>query len=199
MDDHISFLRTVCRLHDKGLSRKTVWQKLIKKWAFRSIQNDIDQGFEEIYPKWVLSVRKRILYQVRENSVRQKIISTSNNPLCGHLIVNKTALVWKNLEGALHIKQTNNWCLKLIEPRSLKFTQDFRNYETFPIYVEIADEIEANTLFDRSLPSTRCFLDISPERAPLKPVSQRIWTPLRRFGSPYQTFLLSIDFIIFDN
>ena len=68
-----------------------------------------------------------------------------------------------------------------------------------PIYVEIADEIEANTLFDRSLPSTRCFLDISPERAPLKPVSQRIWTPLRRFGSPYQTFLLSIDFIIFDN
>ena len=93
----------------------------------------------------------------------------------------------------------HNWCLKLIEPRSLKFTQNFRNYETFPIYVEIADEIEANTLFDRSLPSTRCFLDISPERAPLKPVSQRIWTPLRRFGSPYQTFLLSIDFIIFDN
>ena len=118
---------------------------------------------------------------------------------CGHLIVNKIALVWKNLEGALHIKQTNNWCLKLIEPRSLKFIQNFRNYETIPIYVEIADEIEANTLFDRSLPSTRCFLDISPERAPLKPVSQRIWTPLRRFGSPYQTFLLSIDFIIFDN
>ena len=105
----------------------------------------------------------------------------------------------KNLKGALHVKQTNNWCLKLIEPRSLKFTQNFRNYETFPIYVEIADEIEANTLFDRSLPSTRCFLDISPERAPLKPVSQRIWTPLRRFGSPYQAFLLSIDFIIFDN
>ena len=199
MDDHISFLRTVSRLHDKGLSSKTVWQKLIQKWAFRSIQNDIDQSFEEIFPKWVLSVRKRILYQVRENSVRQKIISTSNNPLCGHLIVNKTALVWKNLEGALHIKQTDNWCLKLIEPRSLKFTQNFRNYETFPIYVEIADEIEANTLFDRSLPSTMCLLDISPERAPLKPVSQRIWTPLRRFGSPYQTFLLSIDFIIFDN
>ena len=144
MDYHISFLRTVCRLHDKGLSSKTVWQKLIQKWAFCSIQNDIDQGFEEIYPKWVLSVRKRILYQVRENSVRQKIISTSNNSLCGHLIVNKIALVWKNLEGALHIKQTNNWCLKLIEPRSLKFTQNFRNYETFPIYVEIADEIEAN-------------------------------------------------------
>ena len=99
MDDHISFLRTVCRLHDKGLSSKTVWQKLIQKWAFRSIQNDIDQGFEEIYPKWVLSVRKRILYQVRENSVRQKIISTSNNPLCGHLIVNKTALVWKKPRG----------------------------------------------------------------------------------------------------
>ena len=99
MDDHISFLRTVCWLHDKGLSSKTVWQKLIQKWAFRSIQNDIDQGFEEIYPKWVLSVRKRILYQVRENSVRQKIISTSNNPLCGHLIVNKTALVWKKPRG----------------------------------------------------------------------------------------------------
>ena len=65
--------------------------------------------------------------------------------------------------------------------------------------VKIADEIEANTLFDRSLPSTRCFLDISPQRAPFKPVSQRIWTTLRRFGSPHQTFLLSIDCIIFDN
>ena len=123
MDDHISFLRTVCRLHDKGLSSKTVWQKLIQKWAFCSIQNDIDQGFEEIYPKWVLSVRKRILYQVRENSVRQKIISTSNNPLCGHLIVNKTAFVWKNLEGALHIKQTNNLCLLQIVSTCVYFNR----------------------------------------------------------------------------
>ena len=81
MDDHISFLRTVCRLHDKGLSRKTVWQKLIQKWAFRSIQNDIDQGFEEIYPKWVLSVRKRILYQVRENSVRKKNYFNFKQPI----------------------------------------------------------------------------------------------------------------------
>ena len=48
---------------------------------------------------------------------------------------------------------------------------------SYNINVEIADEIEVNMLFDRSLPSTRCFLDISPERAPLKPVSQRIWTP----------------------
>ena len=29
---------------------KTVWQELIQKWAFSSIQNDIDQGFEEIHP-----------------------------------------------------------------------------------------------------------------------------------------------------
>ena len=188
MDDHISFLRTVCRLHDKGLSRKTVWQKLIQKWAFRSIQNDIDQGFEEIYPKWVLSVRKRILYQVRENSVRQKIIWTSNNPLCDISSWTRLLLCEKNLEGALHIKQTNNWCLELIEPRSPKFTQNFRNYETFPIYVEIADEIEANTLFDRSLPSTRCFLDISPERAPLKPVSQWIWIPGSQIWIPPPNF-----------
>ena len=56
---------------------------------------------------------------------------------------------------------------------------------SYNIYVEITDEIEVNVLFDRSLPSTRCFLDILPERAPLKPVSQRIWTP-RGFGSPVQ-------------
>ena len=48
---------------------------------------------------------------------------------------------------------------------------------SYNINVEIADEIEVNMLFDRSLPSTRCFLDISPENAPLKPVSQRTWTP----------------------
>ena len=31
------------------------------------------------------------------------------------------------------------------------------------------------------------------------PVSQRIWTLFRRFGLPYQTFLLSILCIIFGN
>ena len=40
---------------------------------------------------------------------------------------------------------------------------------SYNIHVEIADEIEVNMLFDRSPPSTRCFLDISPERAHLKP------------------------------
>ena len=40
---------------------------------------------------------------------------------------------------------------------------------SYNITVEIADQIEANMLFDRSPPSTRCFLDISPEREHLKP------------------------------
>ena len=40
---------------------------------------------------------------------------------------------------------------------------------SYNIHVEIVDEIEANMLFDRSPPSTRCFLDISPEREHLKP------------------------------
>ena len=61
---------------------------------------------------------------------------------------------------------------------------------SYNINVKIADEIEVNTLFDWSLPSTRCFLDISPERAPLKPVSQRIWTtgpnPLADMDHPSQ-------------
>ena len=60
---------------------------------------------------------------------------------------------------------------------------------SYNINVKIADEIEVNTLFDWSLPSTRCFLDISPERAPLKPVSQRIWTtgpnPLADMDRPF--------------
>ena len=162
MDYHISFLRKVCRLHDKGLSSKTVWQKLIQKWAFCSIQNDIDQGFEEIYPKWVLSVRKRILYQVRENSVRQKIISTSNNPLCGHLIVNKTALMWKKPRGRPPyqankqlVSKADRTAFPEIHPELLQLRDISYN-----INVEIADEIEVNMLFDRSLPSTRCFLDI---------------------------------------
>ena len=30
----VSFLRTVYRLFDEGLSSKTVWQKLIQNWAF---------------------------------------------------------------------------------------------------------------------------------------------------------------------
>ena len=33
----------------------------------------------------------------------------------------------------------------------------------------------------------------------VEPVSQRIWNPIRRFGPPYQTFLLSIVHIIFGN
>ena len=40
---------------------------------------------------------------------------------------------------------------------------------SYNIHVEIADEIEVNMLFDRSPPSRRCFLDISLERAHLKP------------------------------
>ena len=34
LDDHNPFVRTVYRLYDKGLSSKTVWQKLIRNWAF---------------------------------------------------------------------------------------------------------------------------------------------------------------------
>ena len=59
---------------------------------------------------------------------------------------------------------------------------------SYNINVEIADEIEVNMLFDRSLPSTRCFLDISPERAPLKPVSQWIWTPRSQIWIPPPNF-----------
>ena len=132
MDDHISFLRTVCRLHDKGLSSKTVWQKLIQKWAFCSIQNDIDQGFEEIYPKWVLSVRKRILYQVRENSVRKKLVQLQTTFYVDISSWTRLLFCEKKPRGRPPYK-ANNWCLKLIEPCSLKFTQNFRSYETFPI------------------------------------------------------------------
>ena len=39
---------------------------------------------------------------------------------------------------------------------------------SYNINVEITDEIEVNMLFDRSLPSTRCFLDISLERYTLR-------------------------------
>ena len=59
---------------------------------------------------------------------------------------------------------------------------------SYNINVEIADEIEVNMLFDRSLPSTRCFLDISPERAPLKPVSQWIWIPGSQIWIPPPNF-----------
>ena len=48
MDEHNSFLRTVNRLYDKGLSNKTVWKKLIQNWASILIWNNIDQDSEEI-------------------------------------------------------------------------------------------------------------------------------------------------------
>ena len=59
---------------------------------------------------------------------------------------------------------------------------------SYNINVEIADEIEVNMLFDRSLPSTRSFLDISPERAPLKPVSEWIWIPGLQIWIPPPNF-----------
>ena len=51
MDDYISFLRTVYRLYDEGLSSKTVWQKLIQNWAFGLVKKSIDQDPEEIHPR----------------------------------------------------------------------------------------------------------------------------------------------------
>ena len=43
------------------------------------------------------------------------------------------------------------------------------------------------------------FRYFSPDFSPGMSVSQRIWTPLRRFGPPHETFLLSILSIILGN
>ena len=44
----------------------------------------------------------------------QNVISTQMILFCGPLIMNKTALVRKKLEGTVQIKQTNNRRLKLV-------------------------------------------------------------------------------------
>ena len=48
---------------------------------------------KKFIPLMVPLGKEKETLQVQGNSVRQKIISTSNNLLCGHLIVNKTALL----------------------------------------------------------------------------------------------------------
>ena len=68
----------------------------------------------------------------------------------------------KKLEATLQIKQTNNRRLKLVEVCSMKFLLVLIRDISFNIDVEILHEI-AEMLFDRSLPSKRCLLDISPQ------------------------------------
>ena len=68
MDDVISFLRTDYRLNNKGLSIKTVWQKLIQNWAFFGlIYNNIDQDSEKIHPS-KLQIFLRIFHREQDYS-----------------------------------------------------------------------------------------------------------------------------------
>ena len=140
MDDLISFLRTDYRLNDKGLSIKTVWQKLIQNWAFFGlIYNNIDQDSEEIHPS-KLQIFLRIFHREQDYSCVKK------------------------LEAALQIKQTNNRQLKLVEVCSLKFLLVLIRDISFNIHVEIFTwDCGKSYIFDRLLPSKRCLLDISPE------------------------------------
>ena len=113
MDDLTSFLRTDYRLNDKGLSIKTVWQKLIQNRAFFGlIYNNIDQDSEEIHPS-KLQIFLRIFHREQDYSCVKK------------------------LEAALQIKQTNNRRLKLVEVCSLKFLLVLLRDISFNIHVEI--------------------------------------------------------------
>ena len=53
--------------------------------------------------------------------------------------------------------------LRVVKVCSLKFLLLLIRKISFNIHVEISDEIAVNILFDRSLPNTKCLLDISPE------------------------------------
>ena len=61
--------------------------------------------------------------------------------------MNKTALALKKIEGALKIKQTNSWRLKLVEVCSLNILGELSPVRdiSFNIHVKIADEIEVNS------------------------------------------------------
>ena len=97
MDNHISFFRKLYRLFVKGQSSKAVWLRLIQKWAFGSIQNNIDHDSEEIHANWVCSTCKRIVYF---DLKRPCLFFSFFFFFCEHLIVNDTAIVWKSLRGS---------------------------------------------------------------------------------------------------
>ena len=123
MDDLISFLRTDYRLNDKGLSIKTVWQKLIQNWAFSGlIWNDIDQDSEEINPRKAHTFLRTFHHEQDYPCV-------------------------KKLEATLQIKQTNNRRLKLVEVCSMKFLLVLIRDISFNIDVEILHEIAVNVIW----------------------------------------------------
>ena len=151
MDNHIYFFRKLYRLSVKGQSSKAVWLKLIQKWAFGSIQNNIDHDSEEIHANWVCSTCKRIVYFDLKRPCLfflsfffADISSWTTLPLCGKA-----------------------WGGRSVFPEILAELLPV-HYTSFKIYMEIADEIEVNMLFRRFLPPTRCLLDITPEK-------DRVW------------------------
>ena len=54
----------------------------------------------------------------------QNVISTDTIFFCGPLIMNKTALVWRKLEGTVQIKQTNNRRFKLVVSGFLRILEE---------------------------------------------------------------------------
>ena len=70
--------------------------------------------------------------------------------------------------------------------------------------VVIGNAYRKSSVCDRGLkmlsnPVLSIRLGVTADLDPTVQISWRIWTPLRRFGPPYQTFLLSILCIIFGN
>ena len=90
-----------------------------------------------------------------------KIILTSNDLFLWTSYREQGCPCVRKARRCPQIMKTNGRRLKLVEVCSLKFSYDYFQYE-------IADGIEVNILFHRSLLCTRCLLDISPE-------PDRIW------------------------
>ena len=82
-----------------------------------------------------------------ETQIHQKIISTPNDPFLRTSHHEQDCPCLKKIEGALKIKQTNSWRLKLVEVCSLNILGELSPEHdiSFNIHVKIADEIEVNS------------------------------------------------------
>lgn len=119
VDDHISVLRPVCRLYEKGLSSKT---------NKSSVKNELSVQCKIISTRSLRKfIQNRSARRANDYSIESKRtyfdLKTIPFFFRGKAIVNKTALVRKKLNGALQIKQRINRQLKLVKVSSLKFSQ----------------------------------------------------------------------------
>ena len=82
MDDHLSFLRTACRLCGNALSKKSAFadKSLFKNELLSQFQINIEEDLEDVHPNSICAGCKRSLYRIRGNTDVQAKVSTSKRP-----------------------------------------------------------------------------------------------------------------------